>query len=149
MTAEMKKKLQTTQRRMMRMIKQTKRKTGKCHPAAHAASVDDTADGELHHSDSEAVEDTIGHNQQDLHEHEESSHDADSNTCFDEISEDDPEDELEPWVGYITRAMHEADVLSAPSGITSWIFRQNQIYWRPAMMIAKHDEDHWTKLVSD
>ena len=149
MTAEMKKKLQTTQRRMMRMIKQTERKTGKCHPAAHAASVDDTADGEPHHSDSEAVEDTIEHNQQDLHEHEESSHDADSNTCFDEISEDDPEDELEPWVGYITRAMHEADVLSAPSGITSWIFRQNQIYWRTAMMIAKHDEDHWTKLVSD
>ena len=60
-----------------------------------------------------------------------------------------PEDELEPWEYYRTRTMHEADVLSAPSGITSWIFRKNQIYWRPAMMIAKHGEDHWTKLVSN
>ena len=40
----MKNKFQTTQRRMMRMIIQTKRKTGKGHAAAHAASVDDTAD---------------------------------------------------------------------------------------------------------
>ena len=42
-TEEMKKELQTTQRRMMRMIIQTNRKTGKCPVAAHAASVDDIA----------------------------------------------------------------------------------------------------------
>ena len=38
------------------------------------------------------------HNKQDLNEHEESSHDGDSNSCFDEIPEDSPEDELEPQV---------------------------------------------------
>ena len=35
-------------------------------------------------------------------EHEESSH-ADSNPCFDEIPEDNPESEREPWVDDITR----------------------------------------------
>ena len=43
-TQEMKKKLQTKQRRMTRMIIQTKRKTGKSWAAAHAASVVVTAD---------------------------------------------------------------------------------------------------------
>ena len=62
MTEEMKKKLQTTQRRMMRMITQTKR-----------ASVDDTIDVEPHDSDNALVDDTIEHNDQDLNEHQESS----------------------------------------------------------------------------
>ena len=99
----------TTQRRMMRMIIQTKRKTGEGRAAVRAASVDDTADVEPHDPDSEPVEDTTEHNNQDLNEHAESSHDADSNPCFDEITEDNPEDELEPWVDYITRATHKAD----------------------------------------
>ena len=51
MTAEMKKKLQTTQRRMMRLIMQTKRHTGINCAVAHAASV--TADVEPHDPDSE------------------------------------------------------------------------------------------------
>ena len=58
----MKKKLHTTQRRMMRMIRQTKSNTGGC-PAV-AESVDDAADCELLNPDSEPVDD------------EESSHDA-------------------------------------------------------------------------
>ena len=97
---------------------------------------------------SEQGDDTTEHSNQDLNEHEESSHDADSNPCFDEIPEDNPEDELEPWVDHITRASRKADDLLAASGITSWILRQRQIYWRQARMIAKHHEDRWTKLVS-
>ena len=54
--------------------------------------------------DSEPVDDTTEHNNQDLDEHEESSHDADSNPYFDEISNDNPEDELSPWVDYITHS---------------------------------------------
>ena len=68
MTKEMKKKLQTTQRRMMRMITQTNRKTGTGHAAAHAASVDDTADVELHDPDSEPVDHTTEHDNQDFNE---------------------------------------------------------------------------------
>ena len=41
------------------------------------------------------VDDTTEHNNQDLNEHEESIHDADSNPCFDEIPGDDPEDKLD------------------------------------------------------
>ena len=65
--------------------------------AAHAACIDDTVDVEPHDSDSAPVDDTTEHNQG-FNEHEESSYDADSNPCSDEISEDNPEDELEPWV---------------------------------------------------
>ena len=150
MTEDMKQKLRTTQRRMMRMIIQTKRhKQSKSCAAAHAASVDVTADVEPHDPDSEQGDDTSEHNNQDLNEHAESSHDADSNRCLDEISEDSPEDELEPWVDYITRATHKADDLSAASGITSWILRQSKICWRQASMIATHHEDRWTKLLSN
>ena len=48
----------------------------------------------------EQGDDTTEHNNQDPNEHEESSHDADSNACFDEIPEDNPEDVLESWVDY-------------------------------------------------
>ena len=91
MTEEMKKKLQTTERRMM-MIIQTERKAGTCPAAAHAASVD----VELHDPNMEPEDDTTEQNRQDLNEHEESSHDADSNAFFDEISHDTPENEQEP-----------------------------------------------------
>ena len=80
MTEDMKKKtLQTTHRRIMRMIIQTKEKIRKCFAVAHAASVDEITDGAL-------VDDTTEHNNQDPNEHEESSHDADSKPCFDEIA---------------------------------------------------------------
>ena len=128
------------------MIIQTNRKTGTGHAAAHAASVDDTADVEPCDPDSELV-DTTEHINQDLNKHEESSHDADSDPCFDDISEDNAEDELEPWVDYITRATHKADNLLTASGITLWILRQKQTYWRQARMFAKHHEDRWTNLV--
>ena len=84
---EMKKKVQTMQRRMMWMIMQTKRKTSKGHAAAHAPSVG------RHRRRRTPRPDTTEHNNQDLNEHEESSHDADSNSCFDDITEDNPEDE--------------------------------------------------------
>ena len=93
--------------------------------------------------------DTTEHNSQDLNEHEETSHDAGSNPCFDEIPEDKPEDELQPWVDYITRAVRKADDLLAASGNTPWILRQSRIFWRRARMIPKHHEDRWTSLVSN
>ena len=65
MAEEMRKKLQTTQRRMMRMIIQTKRKPGKCRAASHAASVDDIADDELHDPDSESENETTEPNPKD------------------------------------------------------------------------------------
>ena len=120
----------------MRMIIQTKRQTGKGHAATHAASVDDTVDVEAHDPDNQPVDDKTEHNYQDLNEHEESSHDADSNPCFDGITEDNPEDKIEPWVDYITRATHKVKDLLVASGITSWILRQSH-------------EDRWTKLVSN
>ena len=52
-------------------------------------------------------------------------------------STNEPHDELEPWVVYTVRAKHKADDLLAASGITLWILRQSQTYWRQARMIAK------------
>ena len=147
----MKKKFQTIQRKMMRMIIQRKRQAGSRCTAAQAASasVDVTADAEPHDPDSEQEGDTTEHNNQHLNEHEESSHDADSNPCFDDISDHNPEDEPELWFDYMTRATHKADDLVAAGGITSWILRQSQIHWWQARMIAKHHEDRWTKLASN
>ena len=102
----LKKKLRTTQRRMVRMIIQTKTQAGKSCAGREAASVDVTADAEPHDPNSEQGNDTTEHNNQDPKEHEESSHDADSNRCFDKIPEDSPQDELEPWVDYIKREHH-------------------------------------------
>ena len=62
---------------MMRVIIQTQKKTSEGRAAAHVASVDDTADVEHHGPQSESVHDTIEHNNQDLNENEESSHNAD------------------------------------------------------------------------
>ena len=79
------------------MIIETKRTTGKGHAAVHAASVDDTAHVEPDDPDSELEVHTTEHNHQDLNEHAESSHNADGNPTFNEISNDNPEDEPEPW----------------------------------------------------
>ena len=87
---------------------QTKRQTGRGHRGARAASVDVTADVEPHDPDSEPVDETTEHINKDLNEHEENSYDVDSNLCYDEISEENAEGELEPWPDYITRARHKS-----------------------------------------
>ena len=103
--------LQTAQRRMIRVIIQTNRYRGKGHAVAHSASVDDIADGEHHDPDSERVDATTQHHNPDPNEHEESSHDADSNPWFDESSEDYPEDKLERWVRQHNENNAESDRL--------------------------------------
>ena len=113
---------------MMKMIIQTKRRICKSGAAAHAASVDATADVELLDPDSEQGHDTTEHNNQGVYQHEESSHDSDSNPCLDEI----PKDELEPWVDSRTRAKCKVDGLSAANEITLWILRQIQTCCRQA-----------------
>ena len=123
--------------------------TGKGHAAAGAASVDVTPYVKPRDPDSEHGDDTTEHNNQDFNEHEESSHDAESNLCFGEISDDEPDDKLEAWVDHIARVTHKADDLLAASGITSWILRQSQMNWRQARMIADHHEDCWPILVSN
>ena len=108
--------------------------------------MDDTVDGERHHPDSERENDTSEANHQSRKEHEESSHDADGNFSFDEVSNDSPEDELAPWVD-IVRSTHKVDDLSASDGITSWILGQSQIYWKQARINARDHERRWTKLI--
>ena len=96
MKEEMKKKLQTSQRRMMRMILQTNRKSGKCHAVAQDANAGDAADDEPHEGTTEA-------NPQDPNDSKESNQDTDCNPRHlpslksvpheDEATEDEPE----PW----------------------------------------------------
>ena len=61
-------------------------------------------------------------------EHEDSSDDADSNPCFDEIPEDNPKDELEPRVGYTTRATRKADDLTFVSNWNSAVSTKQKVY---------------------
>ena len=117
MTEEMMQKLQTTQLRMMRMIIQTKRKTGEAHTAAHAASVDVTADVEPHDLDSEQGDDTTEHNKQDLNEHEESRDDVDSRVAPTTSQQRIQKTSLEPWVGRLasSKRNHVLDPQAAPT----------------------------------
>ena len=70
-----------TQLRMMRLIIQTRRKTGKDHAAAQTASVHDTADVATQTADGGRHDRS---QQPRPNEHEESSHDEDSNPCLDD-----------------------------------------------------------------
>ena len=92
------------------------RETRKGHASAHADSVDDTADVEPHGPHSEPVGDTTEHNNEDLDEHDESSHDADSNRSSDDTSADNPEDELQSRVDYMTMAMQKNRRLAGSTG---------------------------------
>ena len=134
------------------MITQTKRQTvqrsrccggreRRCHHRRLNATTRDSA----------LVDDTTKHNIQDPNEHKESSHDVRQQlSCFDEISEDNPEDELDPRFDYITRVTRKADDLFAATRITSvdssgraistWMAGQDDCH--------KHHEDRWTKFVS-
>ena len=123
MTEDMK--LQTTQRRIMRMIIQTQRNSKQCSAAAHAANVDeDQKKARLRPT-----------RKKDPHEQQESSQDADS-PFVDSVPQDDQEDELEPWVDYTVRATHEAHDLLTATAITSWILMQCRMYWKQGRMIA-------------
>ena len=64
---------------------------------------------------------------------------------FDEVPNDNPEDELGPWVGCVVRATDKPDDLLAENGVTSWILRQGKVYWKQARMIAKQHEGRWDK----
>ena len=135
MTEEMKKELQTTQRRMndhadkeRKQVKVTQLRSPRAsttpptwNPATPTANLWTTQLTE--------------HSNQHLNEHDDSSHDPDNNPCFDVV----PNDEL--------RRRSRGHLLAA-SGITLWIPRQSQVYWREARMIGKQHEDRWTKLVS-
>ena len=133
MTEEMKNKLQTTQRRMLRMTMQTKRKAKQGVAAAHAANVDDIADDEAHDPESEPEADTTEANLQDSSEQEEGSYDADCNPSLNSVPQHDEttEDELEPCVEYVVRTTHTADDLLTIFGITPWIARQSRPHWKP------------------
>ena len=99
MTEEMKKNLQTTQRRMMRMIIQTNRKFPKGPAGAHAANAEEVADDEPHDPEYEQPEeDTTEINPQDPSEQEERKQDAD-----DRVPQGELEDALESWVEQPTR----------------------------------------------
>ena len=95
-----------------------------------SASVDVTADAELHDTHSEQRDDSA---QQPRPQRARRMQTRRGQQPL-EIPEENPENELIPWVNYMKRITHEADDLLSASRITSWI-------------IAKHHEDRWTKLV--
>ena len=113
----MKKNLDTTRGRMMRMILQTKRKSSKASTAAHTVNVDEAVDDELHDPGSEPEEDTTDALQQDPNEQEDSNQDADINPSVDIVPQDDLDNELEPWFAHCkVRANHKVDGLLAATG---------------------------------
>ena len=90
----------TSEARQVRRGRSTRQRENQVrgHAAAHASSVEDTADVEPHDPRQGAGGPTRLHPT--TTSKEEGSHDADSNPSFDEVSRDNPEDEPEPWVDY-------------------------------------------------
>ena len=82
MTEEIKKNLRRTQRRMMRMVTQTKRNSQNNSAAAHSANVDEAVDDEPRDTEIVSEEGTSKANPQDPIEQDESNQDADSNSIF-------------------------------------------------------------------
>ena len=104
MTEEMEKKLPTTQRRMTKSIIPKKEKTGECHAAAHAASVDDTADGQLHDPDSQRRITRLNPTAKTSSSRKKADTTQTAIHPSAKFLPNSPEDELEPWVDHFVRA---------------------------------------------
>ena len=149
MKEEIKKELQTTQRRIMGWSYGRKEKSGTCYAAAHGASVDDGADSEPTTLTTNQRRTRLRPTPKTPTERAESSHDVDSNPSFDSVSQDEAtEDVPELWVDCTVRATHKADDLMTANGIKPWVLRQSELYWKQARMIAKHHDDRWTRLIA-
>ena len=141
MTEEMKEKLQTTQRRMMRMITQTKNNSA----AAHSVNVDEAVDDEPRDTESVSEEGTSEANPQDPLEKDESNQDADSKSIFRQVPLGHSEHELEPWDYKRCARKPRRRRLVGSSWILSWILGQSWMSWKQAGMIAEHHDGRWTK----
>ena len=117
--------------------------------AAHAASVDDTADGEPQHPDSEPEKDTTEPNRQDLNEQGEKEPRRWQQPFHRRSAKRRTRRRTEAMVDCIVRASHKADGQLAANGITSWILGQSRIYWKQARMMTKQHEGRWTRLTSN
>ena len=86
--------------------------------AAHAVNDDEVTNDEPHDPDSKPEEDAIEAIPQGSREQEQSNQNADSNPnpSVDSVPQDELEDELEPWLGYIVCATHKAEDLLAQRG---------------------------------
>ena len=121
MTEEIQKNLQTTQRRMMRMIIQTKRITGKGHADAHAASGEDTAGVEPHDptANRRTAAKTSTSTKKAATTQAATPASMKSQKTIQQTSQNRGSD-------CVTTATHKADDLSAANGMTSWILRHSQ-----------------------
>ena len=110
------------------MIIQTKRKSGKCISAAHAAGVDD--DGDPHGPDSERRMRRLNPNPETS-----TSKWKAANPTF---------DELDPWVDYMVRAEHKTTCWEQIESRRGSSDREG--CWKQAIRIARHHDERWTKL---
>ena len=138
MAEEMKNKLESRERRMMRTILQPKRKSI-TYPQQHTPRPSKKSTTTNHHDpEHELEEDTTEIKPQNPNLQEESNQAADSSLSYDGVLQGETEDELEPWVDFTVRPTHKAFVLLAANGVTAGSF-----------LMEHHHERRWTKLISN
>ena len=166
LTGDLKKRIQATQRRMLRMIIQTPPRKNKTTPdvntqdrtphqeqqqTAPTAQTAQTAEHILHeqlnqdHSPRRPDTQLTRHHDDTIDSS--STDDVDSNTSNTNTTHnhDDTTEEKndETWVEWIRRATHEAENSMAKIGMKSWLDTQKVMKWKWAYKLANKATDSW------
>ena len=134
-TKEHERMLQSAQRKMLRLIIQTKKRYKKIakHKVKTSEEID-TNDSSCTGDESEDEQSSISHNDDDSDVSFESDNDEEIDTT--EIEEED-------WVDYIKRCANEAEEKMGNETIRCWNKTHKKTKWRVAMRIATSPSERW------
>ena len=130
--------IQSTQRKMLRLIIQTKRKYKKIEKQVIEHTVDEGNDDKTENS---SIDDKSGDGQS-----TKSEDDMDSGVTFDEDSEKDTdtaEIEEEDWIDYIRRSTADAIDKMEHAKIRCWKRTHRKMKWKLALRIATSPSERW------
>ena len=134
------KKIKTAQRKMLRLIVQTKRKYKSKKDVANKEEeeIDKHADEESKYATDKETEEGSDQN---------SDKDQDSNVSFQEDKDEaiDTTEKEEDWIEYIKRSTKEAEEHMKKMKIPCWIETHRRLKWRMARRIVSLPEEWWTK----
>ena len=135
LTEPLRRKLQSCQRRMLRIIINTPRRYNTTtRSSTQSPSTSDASSTTTPCDDIDSNPPTPDDNKTD-------DSDTDSRTS-------NTSDHREPWIDYVRRSTHRAEQLMTRHGIEPWTTIQRRLVWRLAATVANHPSTRWTHQVS-
>ena len=132
--------IKTAQRKMLRLIVQTKRKY---------KPKKDAVDRKVEETDKHAEEENkyAANKETEEGSDQDSNKDQDSNVSFQEEIDEaiDSTEKEEYWIEYIKRSTKEAEEHMKKQKIPCWIETHRRLKWRMARRIVSLPEERWTK----